>query len=454
MAYIDNLLFLAIIVFAFYNFAKQMQGILAGFKLGRPDERKDRPSDRFNRMLLVAFGQQKMFKKAIPAALHFVVYVGFLVINIELIEIIIDGVFGTHRALSFLGPIYSLLMATNEILGLLVIIACVILLYRRNILKIKRFEGIEMKNTNFVDANIILWVEIVLMTALFTFNIADVSLSELHLGEYKEDHAIAGAFPVSQLFCCIFGTNETVLMVLRTLGWWIHIVGILAFLNYIPRSKHLHIMMAFPNVYYSKLTPLGKFNSMEQVFHEVKAAFDPSYQVPEMENAPKRFGAKDVNDLSWKNLLDSYSCTECGRCTAVCPANLTGKKLSPRKIIMDTRDRLEEIHKNQLKPDENGLFVSVNGASEAASHSLLSDYYISAEELRACTTCNACTDACPVNIDHVSTILDLRRFLSMEESNVPEAWARMFTNIENNGAPWAVSAASRFDWAMDVYMPE
>jgi heterodisulfide reductase subunit C len=405
-------------------------------------------------MILVAFGQQKMFKKKIPALLHLVVYVGFLVINIELIEILIDGIFGTHRALSFLGPIYSLLMGTNEILGFLVIVACIILLYRRNVMKIKRFEGIEMKNFNYVDANTILIVEIVLMFALFSFNIADVSLSALNLGGYSEGHQIEGAFPISNMFCCAFGRNETVLLAVRSIGWWVHILGIFAFLNYVPRSKHLHIMMAFPNVYYSKLEPLGKLNNMEQIYHEVKAAFDPAYQVPEMENPPKRFGAKDVNDLSWKNLLDSYSCTECGRCTDVCPANLTGKKLSPRKIIMDTRDRLEEIQKYQLKADDTGLFASPNGASEEAAHTLLSDYYISAEELRACTTCNACTDACPVNIDHVSTILDLRRFLSMEESNVPEAWARMFTNIENNGAPWAVSAASRFDWAMEVYMPE
>lgn len=454
MQYIDNLLFLLILALAFGYFGRQMQAVLANVRLGRPLDRSDRPNDRLRRMLLVAFGQQKMFKNLIPALLHLVVYVGFLVINIELLEIIIDGIFGTHRALGVLGGAYDLLMGVNEILGLLVIVVCVILLYRRNVLKISRFSGIEMKNFNYVDANVILIVEIVLMKALFLFNIADVSLAQLKLGEYAEGHELAGSFPVSSLFAGMLGASEGVLLFIRTAGWWVHFVGIMLFLNYIPRSKHFHIMMAFPNVYASKLEPVGKFNMMPQIYHEVKAAFDPTYQFPEIENPPKRFGAKDVNDLPWKNLLDSYACTECGRCTAECPANLTGKKLSPRKLIMDTRDRLEEIQKFGLRPDDNGLFVSPNGASEEAAHSLLGEHYITAEELRACTTCNACVEACPVTIDHVSTILDLRRFLAMEESNIPESWARMFTNIENNGAPWAVSAASRFDWAMEVYMPE
>lgn len=448
MVILKSIIFLAATIFAGYTFFRQMQAVRQNIDLGRPDERKDNLNERLKKMLLVAFGQQKMFQNFIPAILHFVIYVGFLVINVELIEILIDGVFGTHRALSVLGPVYSLLMGVNEVLGALVIVASIILLYRRNVLKIKRFEGIEMKNVNFVDANTILFTEIILMTALFIFNISDVSLACIR----KEP--IHGAFPISNLFCCAFGTNETVLEVLKNIGWWVHILGIYLFLNYIPKSKHFHIMMAFPNVYFSKLEPLGKFNSMEVVMHEVKAAFDPSYEVPVIENAPKRFGAKDVNDLSWKNLLDSYSCTECGRCTSVCPANLTGKKLSPRKIIMDTRDRLEEIQHNKLKVDENGLFTAPNGASDATDHTLLGEHYITNEELWACTTCNACADACPVNIDHVSTILDLRRYLVMEESTIPDSWAKMFSNIENNGAPWAVPAATRFDWADDVYMPE
>lgn len=451
MQYIDNLLFLLIAGAAFYFVAIQIKAVVANVKLGRPDERKDNFSERFNRMLLVAFGQQKMFKKPMPAILHGFVYVGFLVINLELIEILIDGIFGTHRALGVFGFLYDALMAVNEILGFLVIVACIILLYRRNVLKIKRFSGIEMKNANFVDANIILWTEIVLMFALFSFNIADVSLACIQQEE------LAGTFPISNLLCCKLGTNITFLTIIRTVGWWIHIVGVFLFLNYVPRSKHFHIMAAFPNVFFSKLIPPGHFNSLEQITHEVKAAFDPSYQVPVMENQPKRFGAVDVTDISWKNLLDSYSCTECGRCSEVCPANITGKKLSPRKIIMDTRDRLEEIQKYKLVADENGVIIpsdkNLAGAEEAYQHTLLGENYVSNEELWACTTCNACVEACPVTIDHVSTIIDLRRFLVMEKSEIPDSWARMFSNIENNGAPWAVPAATRFDWAMDIEMP-
>lgn len=450
MAYLDNIVFLIATVFAGWYFSGQFKQVLANIRLGRPESREDKPQARLQTMLRVAFGQQKMFANLIPAVLHGFIYVGFLVINVELVEILIDGIFGTHRVLSFMGPLYSLLTGVNEILGFLVIIASLILLYRRNVLKIKRFSGIEMKNFSFVDANTILITEIVLMKALFLFNIADVALTNLQGGE------LHGWFPVSSLFTGFFGENETVLTVLREIGWWGHILGIYLFLNYIPKSKHFHIMMAFPNTYFSKLTPMGKLTSSEQIFHEVKAAFDPSYQVPVIENAPKRFGALDVTDLTWKNLMDSYACTECGRCTAVCPANTTGKKLSPRKIIMDTRDRLEEIQKFQLAPDENGL-IQTSTPSElavaATANTLLSDTYISNEELWACTTCNACADACPVNIDHVSTIIELRRYLAMEKSEMPDSWARMFSNIENNGAPWAVPAAARYDWAMDVEMP-
>ncbi len=449
MHLIDNILFAAITAFAFWNFFGQLRKVMANIHSGRPEIRRNNFSERFQKMMLVAFGQQKMFKKPIPAILHLFVYVGFLVINIELLEILIDGLFGTHRVLSFLGPVYSLLMGVNEILGVIVVIACVVLLWRRNVMKIKRFSGIEMKHTNYVDANIILITEIVLMCALFLFNAADVKLATV------SEEELPGSFPFTTLLSGVLGNNLIILEFLKNFGWWAHIIGIYAFLNYIPASKHFHIMMAFPNVFFSKLTPAGKFDNMEQVFHEVKAAFDPSYEVPLIENAPKRFGAADTNDLSWKNLMDAYTCTECGRCTDNCPANITGKKLSPRKIIMDVRDRMEEIQINRLTPDNNGLYVAPNGGnSEAATHRLLSDYYISNEELWACTTCNACVESCPVTIDHLSVILDLRRFLVMEESKIPESWARMFTNIENNGAPWAVSAASRFDWAMDIYMPE
>lgn len=430
---IAQLLFAAMLVTAGVFFARQVGAIRRNIQKGMDTHRNDRRPDRIRRMLLVAFGQQKMFKKLTPAVLHAFVYVGFLVINIELIEIVIDGLTGTHRVLSFLGPGYDALMAINETLGFLVIIACIILFWRRNVMKVKRFTGVEMSRFPRLDANIILVTEVILMKALFWFNAADIALANMH-GE-----SLPGVFPVSSLYAGHLPQDEALLTFMRAAGWWIHIAGILAFLNYIPRSKHLHIIMAFPNTFFSKLEPVGKIANMEPITHEVKGMLDPSYQPPAGHQAPMRFGAKDIMDLTWKQLMDAYACTECGRCTDQCPANITGKLLSPRKLIMDTRDRME-------------MLQHANGSEELAAKTLL-DHQITREELLACTTCNACVEACPVNIDHVSTVVEMRRYLIMEESAAPQEWNIMFQNIENNGAPWAMPSSARFDWAQDISVP-
>lgn len=439
-------------------FAFQLRRVRRNIALGRPLDRSDRPAERLRMMLLVAFGQQKMFKRLAPALLHAIIYVSFLVINIEVLEIVVDGIFGTHRILGqYGGAFYDVLMWVNEWLALAVILACVALLWRRNVMKISRFQGVEMqeskglvtrRNYSHLDANIILITEIVLMMALFAFNIADISL-------HRQGHGVLavlpGAFPVSEPLAAagLLGSSESALHLIERIGWWGHIAGILLFLNYLPYSKHFHILMAFPNVYFARLEPAGQFSNHEKVREEVKAALDPAYTPLEDERSPRRFGAKDVTDLSWKSLMDSYACTECGRCTSVCPANLTGKKLSPRKIVMDVRDRLEEIQKYHLVPDESGVMVPGNGiagAEEAAAHTLLGEHYITEEELRACTTCNACVEACPVNIDQVAIITELRRHLVMEDSAIPDEWGILFNNIENTGNPWAMPAASRGDW--------
>ncbi|QJX46855.1 4Fe-4S dicluster domain-containing protein [Hymenobacter taeanensis] len=455
---IQNILFLLVAVAGFGLFAWQVRKIQANILVGRDRDMSGNVNERLSKTLLVAFGQQKMFKRLTPAILHLIVYVGFIVINIEVIEILIDGLFGTHRVLQFLGPLYSALTGTNEILGALVIVAVAAFWWRRNVKGVRRFSGPEMRAWSKLDANVILYVEVILMAALFTMNAADLKLHQV------EGRTLPGAFPISSLLTGIFPDNTTALEVLERIGWWAHIVGILLFLNYLPSSKHFHIIMAFPNVYYSRLVPQGQFSNVESITHEVKAMMDPSYEVPApavgpdgSAAAPTPFGAKDVDDLAWTNLLNAYSCTECGRCTSVCPANLTGKLLSPRKIIMDTRDRMEEKYNSPLifNPNLYGKEAKHDTQEQldAENHTLLRGY-VTPEELWACTTCNACVEACPVNINPLESIVEMRRFLVLEESAAPNSLNVMFSNIENNGAPWAFSPSDRFNWADDLYVAD
>ncbi|MDF7812647.1 (Fe-S)-binding protein [Hymenobacter sp. YC55] len=456
---IQNFLFLLVAIAGFGLFAWQARKIRANILVGRDRDMSGNVSERLNKTLLVAFGQSKMFKRLTPAFLHLIVYVGFLVINIEVLEIMVDGIFGTHRFLQFLGPVYDVLMATNEILGALVILAVAAFWWRRNRKPpVRRFQGPELRAWPKLDANIILYIEVILMVALFTMNTADLKLHQLRGAE------MPGTFPISSLLVGLFPSNEAALHVLERVGWWAHIVGILCFLNYLPSSKHFHIIMAFPNVYYSRLVPQGQFSNVESITHEVKAMMDPSYEVPAPATAPDGsalaptpFGAKDVNDLAWTNLLNAYSCTECGRCTSVCPANITGKLLSPRKIIMDTRDRMEEKYNSPLIFSPNLYGQEAKHDSQEVldkdNHTLLRGY-VTPEELWACTTCNACVEACPVNINPLESIVEMRRFLVLEESAAPNSLNVMFSNIENNGAPWAFSPSDRFNWADDLYVAE
>ncbi len=402
--------------------------------MGKDVKLEGSTAERWKTMALVALGQSKMFNRPVAAVMHIFIYVGFVIINIEVLEILIDGVFGTHRVLSFLGGFYDFLIGSFEVLALLVLVACVVFLVRRNILKLKRFWMREMTSWPRSDANIILITEIILMTLFLTMNACDVILQNRGIEHYVK----AGAFPISGLYAGVFsGMSDSGLIMLERFCWWGHIIGILAFLNYVPYSKHFHILLAFPNTYYSNLNAKGKFTNLESVTTEVKLMLDPSATPPptDANAAPMRFGAKDIFDLNWKQLMDAYTCTECGRCTSNCPANITGKLLSPRKIMMDTRDRLEEVGKN----------IDSNKEFKDDGKTLLTNY-ISPEELWACTTCNACTEACPVNIDPLSIITDMRRFLVMEQSAAPTELNGMFTKIENNGAPWQFSPTDRMKW--------
>lgn len=423
--------FLIISAAAITLFSLNVRKIIRNIKLGKDLDRSDRPAERMSTMLRVAFGQSKMTKKPIAAILHLFVYVGFIIINLEVLEIIIDGLLGTHRVFAQpLGVVYDVLIASFEILAALVLIGVFAFYARRNILKIKRFTGTEMSSWPRSDANIILIVEVLLMTAFLVMNAADQKLQQLGAAHYIS----AGTFPISSLLLPVLPDTESSLLLIERFCWWFHIIGIFAFLNYLPYSKHLHIIMAFPNTWYSNLDAKGKFSNMASVSNEVKAMLDPSY-VPEPVAEGSRFGAKDVHDLTWKSLMDAYTCTECGRCTSACPANQTGKLLSPRKIMMDTRDRLVEVGNN----------IDKHGKDHQDGKSLL-DSYISREEIWACTTCNACTDACPVNIDPLNIILELRRFAVMEEAQAPASINNMFSNVENNGAPWKYSPADRANW--------
>jgi len=429
---ISNIIFMLILATGTFLFARRVRFISRNIKLGRDTDRTDRPATRWRTMARVALGQSKMMVRPVPAFFHLLIYAGFIIINVEVLEIIIDGIAGTHRVFAVAGGLYDVLIGSFEFLAFGVLLACVIFLARRNILKLKRFWMREMTSWPRTDANIILITEITLMAAFLTMNGADYAL-QLRGAEH---YIRAGAFPLSGLMAGMFAgmSNESLILLERTC-WWYHITGIMAFLVYIPYSKHFHIFLSFPNVYYSNLDAKGKFTNMESVTNEVKLMLDPSAAAPAAEGAPQQFGAKDVRDLTWKQLMDAYSCTECGRCTSVCPANLTGKLLSPRKIMMDTRDRLEEL----------GTFIDKNGTDKADGKTLLNDYILP-EELWACTTCNACVEACPVNIDPLSIITDMRRYLVMEQSAAPQELNGMFTKIENNGAPWQFSPADRLNW--------
>ncbi len=436
----QQILFILISGMAIWLFSKKAKEIIRNINLGRDETLNDNPSQRWKNLFLLAFGQKKMFRNPLVAILHFFVYAGFIIINLEVLEIVLDGIFGTHRLFaSSLGGFYTFLINAFETLAVLVIIACAIFLIRRNIIKLKRFLSKDLDGWPRSDANYILITEIVLMSLFLTLNASDTLLQTRGVEHYAANPT--GNFIFSQyLHPVLNGIGDNGLLLIERGCWWLHIIGIFAFLNYLPYSKHLHIILAFPNAYFARLEPMGKMENMAAIQNEVLYAMQPELAPTDTTTEPpKKFGAKDITDLSWKNLLDAYSCTECGRCSAACPANMTGKLLSPRKIMMDTRDRAEEIGKN----------ITANGEFKDDGKTLLHDY-ISVEELRACTTCNACVQECPVSINPLDIILQLRRYLVMEESNSPQEWAVMFSNVENNFAPWKFSPDERDKWVSEV----
>lgn len=444
MALLGQILFVIALVFGFGFFARNVKKLVRNIRLGKEIDRNDKPKERFANMARVALGQSKMVKRPIAGFLHIVVYVGFVIINIEVLEIIIDGIFGTHRIFSFLGTTYDVLIGSFEVLAFLVFLGVVIFWIRRNVVRIKRFWANEMKGWPKNDANNILYFEMILMVFFLLMNAADFQLQTLGADHYASEAGIVGSFPISQfLVPLIDGLSISTLIIVERTAWWLHILGILFFLNYLYYSKHLHILLAFPNTYYAKLKPQGEFDNLEAVKKEVELMMDPNadpFAAPDASaeaEEPEKFGASDVQDLNWVQLLNSYTCTECGRCTSECPANQTGKKLSPRKIMMDTRDRLEEV----------GANIDTNkGEFKEDGKQLLNDY-ITKEELWACTTCNACVEACPIGIDPLSIILEMRRYLVMEESAAPNELNIAMGNIENNGAPWPYNQMDRLNWA-------
>ena len=436
MQYIAQIAFLLVLGTAGFLLFKRISRISKNIRLGKDVDRSDNKSERIKTMLMVAFGQKKMFKRFIPAILHLFIYLGFILINIEVLEIIIDGITGQHRIFApLLGTsLYGMLINFFELLAVLVLFACVVFLIRRNVLRVPRFTKPEMKGWPAMDGNLILIIESVLMLAILSMNAADQILQARGVAHYAQTGDLYFSGFLIPLFQGI-ESNETLVFIERA-AWWFHIIGILAFAVYVTYSKHLHIFLAFPNTFYSNLMAKGKMTNMPEVTNEVKIMLG----MADANAAPPaeigRFGAKDINDLSWKNLMDAYSCTECGRCTSECPANLTGKKLSPRKIMMDTRDRMEEVGKSLDK----------GGKGLEDGKTLFGDY-ITAEEVYACTSCNACVEACPVNIDPLSIILQMRRYTAMEEASSPASWNSMFSNVETNFAPWKFPASDRFQWA-------
>ena len=431
--YLEQIVF--IIIFLFFGFLifRRSKTIYRNIFIGKKEYKSfNNKSEKIKNVLLLALGQKKMFKKIIPAVLHFLIYVGFILINIEVLEIILDGVFGTHRVFaSIFNNSYNYVISFFEFLAILVIISCVFFLTRRNLLKIDRFQKVELFGWPNLDANIILIAEIILMVAILTMNAADLSLQSINSTNYTK----TGLFIFSNSLTPLLSSyDENQLIFIERTAWWIHIVGIFSFALYVTYSKHLHIFLAFPNTYHANNESLGKMKNMPEITSEINMMLGITNNPEVQEQPTNRFGAKDISDLSWKNLLDAYSCTECGRCTEECPANLTGKKLSPRKIMMDTRDRAEEygeiLDKNKNPDIENFLL----------------DSYITREEINACTSCNACTEACPININPLEIILELRRYVALEESKAPNEWNMMFQNIETNFSPWKFPIEDRFKW--------
>ena len=437
MHLLQQILFILLVTVSIWFFSKKIRFVRRNILLGRDVDMGGNKAERWKKVLLIALGQKKMFKYPLVALMHLIIYAGFVIINLEVLEIVLDGILGTHRLfLPVLGPLYSWLINSFEVLAAGVLLVCVVFLVRRNILKLKRFMMHELDGWPRTDANLILVIEIILMSLFLTMNAADTALQLQGYAGYHE----TGSFVVSGVLASMFqNTPATTLVALERACWWLHIAGIFAFLNYLPYSKHLHILLAFPNTYYTRLQPQGTVNNMPAIQNEVLYAMQPELAPTTPSDTPMHFGAKDATDLTWKNLLDAYTCTECGRCTAACPANITGKLLNPRKIMMDTRDRVNEIGKN----------MDTNGSFKEDGKTLLHDY-ITAEELRACTTCQACVEECPISISPLEIIVSLRRHLIMEESSAPAEWNATFSNIENNFAPWKFSPEDRDKWAVEM----
>ena len=444
MQIIAQIAFILAFIVGIGIFVRNVRRMIRNIKLGREIDRNDHSAQRWKKMAKIALGQYKMVRRPVSGIVHIIVYLGFIIINIEVLEIIIDGVFGTHRVFSFAGGTYNFLIGAFEILALLVLVGVIIFWVRRNVLHVYRFMAREMTSWPKNDANYILYFEMVLMLLFLVMNASDYQLQLTGVEHYAmASGEIAGAFPVSSFFLPLFDGMETsTLIFVERAAWWLHIIGILIFLNYLYYSKHLHILLAFPNVYFSKLRPKGEFDNIDAVTKEVQLMMDPDADPfaapaePEGEEAePEKFGASDVFDLNRVQLLNAYTCTECGRCTSECPANNTGKLLSPRKIMMDTRDRLEEVGEN----------INKNGSFQDDGKQLLDDYILR-EEIWACTTCNMCVEACPVGIDPLSIIMEMRRYLMMEQSAGPSDLNNALSNIENNGAPWPYNQMDRLNW--------